>query len=269
MRFKDEILRRYMSMAPLALAFERYLECKIYLNKKFDHPILDLGCGDGLFSYILFDENIDTGIDLNSDELTCAKKLHCYDELICCSGDKIPKPDGHYQTIFSNSVLEHIDPLEPVFEEVNRLLSPDGRFYLTVPSINFEQYTSVNQFLMKIGLHQVAARYRKFCSNVIWRQTHYHTIKEWESIVSNFGFKVVDSFTYDKKSICLLNNFLYPFGILGLMNKRFFKRWVLFPAIRRIVLSPVYSISKQILNNDDHQINGGLVFLELKKVKNR
>lgn len=269
MRFKDDILLRYMSTAPLALAFERYLECKIYLNKTFDHPILDLGCGDGLFSQILFDENIDTGIDLNNDELSCANKLQCYNELICCPGDKIPKPDGHYQTIFSNSVLEHIDQLEPVFKEVHRLLSPDGRFYLTIPSIDFEQYTTINQLLLKIGLLQVSSRYRKFCSNVIWRQSHYHTINEWESIVSNFGFEVVDSFTYDKKSICLLNNFFYPFGILGLVIKRFFKRWVLFPAIRRTIIFPVYSISKQILNNDEHQINGGLVFLELKKVKNQ
>ena len=268
MRFKEDILRRYMSMAPLALAFERYLECNIYLNKTFNHPILDLGCGDGLFSYILFDENIDTGIDLNNDELACAKKLQCYDELVCCSGDKIPRPDGHYQTIFSNSVLEHIDSLEPVFNEVHRLLSPDGRFYLTIPSTDFEQYTTINQLLLRIRLPKTASRYRKFCNNVIWKQSHYHTLKEWESIVSHFGFEVVDSFTYDKKSICQLNNFFYPFGILGLVIKRFFKRWVLFPAIRRIVLIPVYSISKQILNKDDHQTNGGLVFLELKKVKN-
>ena len=269
MQFKDDILLRYMSMAPLALAFERYLECKIYLKKSFNHPILDLGCGDGLFSYILFDENIGTGIDLNSDELTCAKKLQCYNELICCPGDKIPKPDGYYQTIFSNSVLEHIEPLEPVFKEVHRLLSPDGRFYLTIPSVDFEQYTTINQLLLRIGLSQVASRYRKFCSNVIWRQSHYHTIKEWESIVSNFGFEVMDSFTYDKKSICLLNNFLYPFGILGLVIKSSCKRWVLFPTIRRYVIFPIYLLCKQILNSDDHQTKGGLVFLELKKVKNQ
>jgi SAM-dependent methyltransferase len=256
-------------MAPLALAFERYLECELFLNKTFVHPILDLGCGDGLFSYILFDEKIDTGIDLNNDELACAKKLQCYDELICCPGDKIPKPDGLYQTIFSNSVLEHIDTLEPVFKEVYRLLSTNGRLYLTIPSIDFEQYTTINQLLLKIGFSQVASRYQKFCSKIIWRQSHYHTIKEWESIVSTFGFEVVDSFTYDKKRICLLNNFLYPFGILGLMNKRFLKRWVWVPAIRRIVIFPLYSISKQILNNDEHQTNGGLVFLELKKVKNQ
>ena len=269
MRFKDDILLRYMSQAPLALAFERYLECKIYLNKTFNHPIMDLGCGDGLFSYILFDENIDTGIDLNNDELACAKKLHCYDELICCSGDKIPKPDGHYQTIFSISVLEHINLLEPVIKEVHRLLSDEGRFYLTIPSPDFEQYTLVNQFLMMIGLPRIASRYRKFCSNVIWKQFHYHTVKEWESIVSPVGFEVLDSFTYDKKSICLLNNFFYPFGILGLMNKRFLKRWVMLPSIRRIVLFPMYSFCKQKLNNDNHQNYGGLIFLELKKVKKR
>ena len=268
MRYKDDLLWHYMSVTPLALAFERYLECKIYLDKPFEHPILDLGCGDGLFSYILFDENIDTGVDLNDDELACAKKLNCYDELICCPGDKIPRPDGHFRTIFSNSVLEHIKPLEPVLKEAHRLLSPDGRFYLTVPSIYFEQYTTINQILLKIGLSRAASWYRTFCSNHIWRQYHYHTLQDWESLVSGFGFEVVDSFTYDKKMNCLLNNCLYPFGILGFLNKRLFKRWVLFPAVRRILMLPIYAISKYLFTTDTIHDNGGLVFLELKKVKN-
>jgi SAM-dependent methyltransferase len=268
MQFKKDILFDYMSMAPLALVFERYLECQIYQEKTFERPVLDLGCGDGLYSYILFDEEIDTGIDPNRKELDRAAELGRYSELIECMGDHISKPDGYYRTIFSNSVLEHIRDLEPVFKEINRLLTQDGRFYMTVPSSNFEQNTAINLLLMKVGLAGFAARYRKFCSVVIWKQYHYKTINEWKSILPNFGFEVVDAFTYDDRSICLLNNFFYPFGIFGKLNKHLFNRWIIFPAIRRIFIYPVYVLSKTKFKINKTTENGGLIFIELKKVKN-
>jgi ubiquinone/menaquinone biosynthesis C-methylase UbiE len=266
MEFKSDFLLLYMSKAPLALAFERYLECRILQTKKFERPILDLGCGDGLFSYILFNEKIDTGIDPNHKELQRASHLDNYVELIECTGDTIPKPDGYYSTIFSNSVLEHIQDLDPVFKEIYRVIGDNGRVYITIPSKNFEQYTFINLIMLRLGLSGLASTYRKFCSRVIWKQYHYRTIEEWQVILKNSGFEVVDAFTYDDCSICLLNNFLYPFGLFGLLNKKIFQKWILFPEIRRFLMYPLYLACRSFLNHDSHD-NGGLLFLELKKEK--
>jgi SAM-dependent methyltransferase len=265
MKFKRDFLLLYMSKAPLALAFERYLESRIYRTKEFERPVLDLGCGDGLFSYILFNEKIDTGIDPNQKELQRAFHLDSYIELIECTGDKIPKPDGYYNTIFSNSVLEHIRNLDPVFKEINRLLGESGKVYITVPSKNFEQFTFINLILLHIGLFDLASKYRKFCSEVIWKQYHYRTIEEWQTILRNSGLEVVDAFTYDDRLICLLNNILYPFGLFGLLNKKIFQKWILFPKIRGFLMFPVYLACRRFLNHDCSD-NDGLLFLELKKV---
>src|ERR1035437_2226804 len=127
-RFRSAFLANYNACAPLALALERVLECRILSQQSFGQPILDLGCGDGLFASILFADSIDTGIDPDERELQKAGKTGAYKELIHCPGSEIPKPNASYQTVFSNSVLEHIPDLLPVLAEVHRILVPGGCF---------------------------------------------------------------------------------------------------------------------------------------------
>ena len=63
MKFKNNFLYNYLKEAPVALSVERSLECEILSNQEFKYPILDLGCGEGVFANMLFDEKIDVGID--------------------------------------------------------------------------------------------------------------------------------------------------------------------------------------------------------------
>ena len=259
------LLLRYMSMSPLALAFERYMECKIFRHLELDRPILDLGCGEGLFAHILFKEKIDTGIDPNLRELKRARQLSGYEELIKCKAEAVPKPSGSYQTIFANSVLEHIHDLSPIFDEVHRLLGERGRFFMTVPAPEFEHYTICNQVLMFLGMKRLAAWYRGFCSRFIWKHRHYKSISGWKEIASKHGFTVVNAVTYNSKKMCLVNDFLYPFSILALIKKRLFNRWMLFTSLRRIFIFPQYLIARHFFENDIQADDGGLVFLALKK----
>jgi SAM-dependent methyltransferase len=111
---------------------------------------------------MLFKDKIDTGIDSNPKELKRARELGRYNELIACQGDAVLKSDNSYNTIFSNSVLEHIQNLALVFQEIHRLLAPGGRFYFTVPSNFFDQYTIGKTLLTTIGLPATAKCYRKF-----------------------------------------------------------------------------------------------------------
>ena len=141
MKFKKNFLAEYLNEAPVPLAYERAFECHILSQQKFEHPILDIGCGDGIFAKILFDEKIDTGIDPLDYELESAKQYNMYDELIEAFGDKIPKGDNIYKTVFSNSVLEHIENLDPVLKEINRVLISGGIFYATIPTNYFDKYS--------------------------------------------------------------------------------------------------------------------------------
>lgn len=259
-----DTLLEYMSFAPLPLAFERGMEARIFSTLMFDRPVLDIGCGDGLFARMVFGERIDTGIDPNRRELERASELGAYHELIECFGDAVPKPDCSYTTIFSNSVLEHIENLEPVLREAYRLLAPGGRMYVTVPTDRFEHLTAVNRALDALGLDNLARRYRVFY-NTFWK--HYHCLSpdEWRDLMRSCGFEVVTWHTYDPPSVCLLNDLLVPFSAPAALVKRVTNRWTLFPPVRRAVLRPVYRSVSRLLDKGTQAEDGGLVFLSLRK----
>jgi len=264
MKTNSEVIGTYVELAPLALAFERVMECRILDAQQFEHPVLDIGCGEGLFAKILFQDKIDTGIDPNPRELERARELGAYAELIECRGDAIPKPDAYYRTIFSNSVLEHIPDLRPVLDEAYRLLAPGGRMFITVPSDKFEQYTWISQTLAVTGLKSLQLRFRKFFNN-FWAHYHFYTPAQWAKLVEQSGFDVEEVYSYAPKRVCMLNNFLVPFSIPSLFTKKLLNHWTLLPKARRALLSPVVAFGHALLHNAERCEDGGLVFISLRK----
>jgi SAM-dependent methyltransferase len=262
--FNSDFLESYAAHAPLALAFERVLECRILSKMPFEHPVLDIGCGEGLFAKILFAEKIDTGIDPNPRELERARELDAYEQLIECNGNAIPKPDGLYRTVLSNSVVEHIPDLQPVLREAYRLLAPGGILYLTVPSDKFDQYTWISQALRLFGLKKLQRRFRAFY-NRFWAHYHFYAPDVWAKTVEACGFKVTELHSYGPMRVCLVDDLLVPFSVPELVTKRLFNRWTLFPRLRRTLLTPVLAIARPLLEGGERCENGGLVFLAARK----
>lgn len=265
MNFKNDVLLRYVSHAPLALALERYQECLIYPNLQLKRPILDLGCGDGLFAWILFDEKIDTGIDPDPRELKRAKQFDAYGELLECSGDTIPRPDGSYQTVISNSVIEHIKDLSPVLIEVKRILGENGMFYFSAPSNLFDKYSVISKTLTSLGLKNLAGKYRIFY-NHFWKHYHFYTLETWRDMIQKNGFRIVQSIQFDPGKICTLNDLLAPLGFFQFLVKKISSRWVLFPSMRRFLLRPCARRFLAKLNNTFGAVDGGLIFIAAQKV---
>ena len=265
MEFKDTFVRQYIKEAPLPLALKRSYECYILSRQKFEHPILDIGCGDGIFAAVLFDGKIDVGIDYDAGELDRAQKRGAYQELICCGAQQIPKQNGSFKTIFANSVLEHIIPIREVLKEARRLLADDGRVYLTLPTDKFDQYTVVNQCLVKLNMRTQAEGFRR-SFNSFWKHYHCYNIEGWQKLFEECGLSVMRSREYNPKGSCLLNDLLVPFSFPSFLARKFLKRWFLFPNIRRFY-SPILSdyFEKRILSQLKEDKDGGLVFFELKK----
>jgi SAM-dependent methyltransferase len=273
MKFKEDYFNLYLKEAPLPLAIERYFECEILSQKDFTRPILDIGCGEGMFAKILFDEKIDVGIDPNQRELQRAVEYGAYEELINCYGDDIPKESEVFNTIFSNSVLEHIPEINKVLKEANRLLSKSGKMYITVPTNLFDHYSMIFQILSLLGFTKIAERFRGFF-NKFWAHHHYYDQKGWVELFKRNGFSVIEIREYANKSICLLDDFLAPFSFVPFLTKKRSNRWFLFPKFRfwvAKVLGAVFSPFIKYLSKDADTLTkkqkGGLIFFELEKLK--
>jgi SAM-dependent methyltransferase len=101
---------------------------------------LDLGCGDGLLTMIVLEETGPreiVGVDPDPAETARARELGIYAAVHTCGGADVPEPDSSFDWVLSNSVLEHIEVIEPVLGEVARLLRPGGEFIFTVPGPGF------------------------------------------------------------------------------------------------------------------------------------
>lgn len=265
MRFKSDFFRNYLNEASLPLALERTLECEILSTQQFPGPVLDIGCGEGMFAHILFDEKLDVGIDPNARELERAGAYGAYKELICCLGDAIPKESGSFNTILSNSVLEHIPEIEPVVREAHRLLASGGRFYATVPTHLFDRFSVGHQALSLLGLSGLAASYSRFF-NGFWKHYHFHTPENWEALFKRCGFEVEAGQQYCPKAVGVFNDALAPLALGSFIAKKSLNRWFFFPSLRRLTMAPLLArLFLPLTKNDPSLKEGGIVFFRLRK----
>lgn len=265
MKFKTDFLYNYLLHAPAPLAIERALECELLSKKAFRAPILDIGCGEGLFAHVLFDEKIDLGIDPDQRELDKCKEFGAYKELIKCFGNEIPRESATFNTIFSNSVLEHIVDLESVLKEANRLLAEDGKMYITVPTDLFDKNNFLFRSLSFLRLTSLAENYRVFF-NKFWKHYHFYNVSNWKAVFERNGFVLINYKEYNSRSLCMTNDFLAPFCIPYFLNKKLLNRWFLFPGLRKLIAKVLVNIIKGVVSADEkNDGNWGLVFFEISK----
>lgn len=263
MKFKKSFFKNYLKHAPLPLAIERSMECEILSRNEFSRPILDIGCGDGIFAHNLFAEKIDLGIDPNLKEIESAKKFDIYEKLIPCYGDNIPLPSNSFNTIFSNSVMEHIKEIDKVLIEAHRLLTPNGVMYLTLPTDFFEKHTLIYNFLNILKQNKLAEKYSKWF-NKFWRHHHAYNCNSWIELFNKCGFEVVKMQEYGQKSVCTLNDCLSAFSLMPFITKKIFNKWFFIP-IRAITAPIIYKIYHKISRKVEADVQGGLIFFEIRK----
>src|SRR5690606_1890329 len=159
----DDLLWQQLKSLPAFRALLRAVEARFYAHIPLPDPILDVGCGDGNFAELALPRRqIAAGIDPWWRPLNKATRTGSYDLLIQALGDNLPFPDHYFASAFSNSVLEHILDIQPVLNEIGRVVRPGARFIITTRSHLFTEYLGGAALFRRMSLDGLASRYQRF-----------------------------------------------------------------------------------------------------------
>jgi SAM-dependent methyltransferase len=101
--------------------------------------ILEVGCGTGGLLAAAAQAGLAVvGVDVASRWLVAARRrladLGLSVPLLAASADRLPWPDGHFDTIVADSVLEHLDDPAGALREWSRVLRPGGHLLVWSPN---------------------------------------------------------------------------------------------------------------------------------------
>jgi SAM-dependent methyltransferase len=236
--------RQQLTELPAFRALLRAVEADFYSGLPISAPVLDLGCGDGHFASVAFDQRLTIGLDPWWGPLQEARTSDQYHWLTHASGASTPFASESFATIISNSVLEHIPTVYPVLQEVYRLLKPGGWFYFCVPSPQFRQYLSIARLLDKIKAVRFAEAYRRLFDRIS-RHYNYFTPVVWTSQLSNAGLIVQDWWAYFSPAALTTLEWGHPLGLPTILVKKLTGHWLLVPKrwnlyLTESILRPYY-----------------------------
>jgi SAM-dependent methyltransferase len=187
----DELFRAVQRVYEVpSLAAWRCAELKILRNLEFPSPILDLGCGGGLFSRLLF-RRVECGIDRNPRSVAlCANQTGIYDEVRRMDARSLQFGSGSFATVFANCVIEHVPNLPSLLSECRRVLCPGGRMVATVPLKNLDRHLVLHK--------EWYARARA------WQLQHVNLLDEaaWVQAFKTAGFSHVNTIPYIYADFC-------------------------------------------------------------------
>lgn len=161
-------------------------------NIDFKTPSLDLGCGDGAISEMLFEDHFTFGIDngeAHDVELAISKGR--YQKVYLESAEKMSLPSESINFVFSNSVIEHIPDNYAVLSEVSRILKKDGLFLFSSPTRWFADNLYITNILKSLRVSFLSFLYKNYRNKKL---NHYHIydIDIYKQRLQRFNLEVVD-----------------------------------------------------------------------------
>ncbi|HNT55283.1 MAG TPA: class I SAM-dependent methyltransferase [Anaerolineaceae bacterium] len=232
---KDHLWLQLKSM-PYFRGLLRAVEARFYDDIQLDGPVLDLGCGDGHFASVVFDQPLAVGLDPWPAPLREAAEKGVYQLPVQAAGARTPFPDQCFGSAISNSVLEHIPEIDPVLAEIARVLKPGALFVFCVPNHNFDAHLSLAGFCDRIGLRKLATGYRRFFDRIA-RHHHLDSPEIWTDRLIRAGFTVERWWHYFSPDALAVLEWGHAFSLPALVARKLFGRWIIAPTRWNLVIT--------------------------------
>ena len=134
------------------------------LMDEWKEPILEVGGGDGILSFIV-GRHIDLMIDI-VDIIIVKTGIH--EQFLQCSIEKTVLPSNSFNTIVMFSTISHVN-FHETMDECYRLLNPGGRLIIT-DHPNYVEMLTWPYLFRQAGRMLDAERWEKY--ELRWHQTH-------------------------------------------------------------------------------------------------
>jgi SAM-dependent methyltransferase len=228
-----DYLREHLRRVPAFRALVRSVECRLFARASaqiggFSEPVLDIGCGNGLFASLAFSKPLFAGIDPNEVALKEARSRDVHQHLLAASATALPFPNKFFNTVVANCVIEHIPNLEGTLTEVFRVLRPGGRFLFGVPSHRFADMLLVPTVFRACGLSPLAKAYGDWFNR---HSRHFHTYdpSHWKRLLAAHQFQVEHWEYYLTPAAHRAFDVAHYLSLPRLVSRKLTGKWVAFP----------------------------------------
>ena len=148
--------------------------------KKNGTTALDVGCGEGTFTYIMseFVGKI-TGVDISSTAVEFAQTKYPEIDFKISPIECLPCNENKLDYIFAIEVVEHILDQERMLREFNRVLKKNGKVFITTVEMTYLKNLIIIHLLYEKFYHPNNPHIR------------FYTKKTLENLLKEFGFRVI------------------------------------------------------------------------------
>ena len=201
---RDEMMATLRIYKWPSQAFWRCFEVEALRAVPCERPILEIGCGDGRFSSLVFPE-IDEAIDVNPHAVERCRRLsgNLYRRVRCLDARELQWQDGGFATVYANCVLEHVPDLSRVLAGCFRGLRPGGKLVVTVPLVRMNEHLLFPwRWYTRLRQQQLA---------------HINLLSEtaWDDLLRQIGFAQVEFRSYLSAEACRFWDTLDGPGCIG------------------------------------------------------
>lgn len=187
-----DVLEYYAAHSPPDHALWKSIEWRLFREYPYPGPLLDLGCGDGIFAELVFSEPLRSGIDIRHKRVQQAHRAGVYELAVTGDATAMPYADAQFGTVFSGCAMEHVPPMPEMLREVARVLKPGGCLITTVPSGYFSEYLWLPGVLRRWGLAGAASGYGKLIARLLTIFHMYHPAT-WQRLLADAGLELLEA----------------------------------------------------------------------------
>jgi SAM-dependent methyltransferase len=244
---------RYFPYTPAALCIKECARLSALRRHACPGPILDVGCGDGLFARMAFDSEEVWGIDIDAKEGRWAAASSAYTQVILGDVTRARLPETFFATCVANCSLEHVPRIDLALKNIARSLRPGGKAYLFVPNRDWARQLLSYRALEGIGQRELAEFLRSSIDS-FFKHHHLYDEQGWRDIVLASGMEVAALERIGSTASTVAYEAMLLPSLAGWANKHLTTRWTNFPRFRRAFAAPVHALVERIMNTADSEL---------------